>query len=421
MRQILEQLDPAWVLSGAAFMLLPLAVLFPLGIAPLAGFCAGLVFAHAVAVGRLRPVANMTLVILIFAFLVWGGLSALWSLSPERTIETLLRLAAIAAGALFLLDAANRLDEAGRRIVLNGLIAGAACGGVLLGFELITGELITSALNIDSTSESVTRLNRASSVSVILVWAIAIVLRRRFGAVAAAVSIALCMVAVLYVEPQAARLAIAAGAAMFLFALWRARLAATILAVAFVGAVAASPFLQELAPRADAKLSAVGINNNSISHRLSIWQFASTKIADKPLGGWGLGTVRLIPGGQENVSVLGRAGERAPAIPLHPHSGLLQIWVETGPPGALIASAIVVLLIVAVPGVTTGRFDPAATLAMVTSALTIIETSYGIWQGWWQSALWLMAVLMVVVVRSIRDDVAASLPACDSLDASADR
>jgi O-antigen ligase len=87
---------------------------------------------------------------------------------------------------------------------------------------------------------------------------------------------------------------------------------------------------------------------------------------------------------------------------LHPHSAFLQIWAEVGLPGVLIAAALVVWLVVTIPKLAAGRFEAAALLAMVATALTVAELSYGIWQGWWQTALWLMAALTVAVLPAHR-------------------
>mgnify|MGYP003541890207 CR=1 FL=1 len=37
---------------------------------------------------------------------------------------------------------------------------------------------------------------------------------------------------------------------------------------------------------------------------------------------------------------------------------------------------------------------------MVGTALTVIATAYGLWQGWWMAALWLMAALACAMPRA---------------------
>ncbi len=398
MNQLLRSLGPGHYLAVAAFAILPLSILAPLGIAPLGAVAAVAVIVHRIGTRRPWPADWRFLTWLVLAFLIWGGMSAFWSLSPERSIETFLRLTAIGVGAVVLIDTATTLDEAGRRRVSTGLIAGAFVGGFLLGFELISGEIVVGTLYPDMVSNTVALLNRAASILVIFVWAGAIVFRRRYGIFAAAILIALCIVATVFLEPQAPRWAVIAGIGIFGMALWRARLAALMLAAILVAMVACSPFVRDFAPWLDGELTAHGLNNNSVSHRLGIWHFASDRIVDKPLAGWGLGAVRLIPGGHDDVTIMGRVIQDAPAIPLHPHSALLQIWAEVGLPGVLIAATIIIALILSVPRKVAGRFDQAASLAMTASALTVAQFSYGIWQGWWLTALWLMAALTIAVI-----------------------
>ena len=60
-------------------------------------------------------------------------------------------------------------------------------------------------------------------------------------------------------------------------------------------------------------------------HRLIIWSFAKEKILNKPVfgNGWSkhLG---------EQTSVIDINNQILPAIPLHPHNGVMQIWLELG-------------------------------------------------------------------------------------------
>ena len=51
--------------------------------------------------------------------------------------------------------------------------------------------------------------------------------------------------------------------------------------------------------------------------------------------------------------------------------------------------------------------ERAAALAMTASAMVIAELSFGIWQGWWLSALWLLGIVMVVLVTPQRQTGAA--------------
>ena len=79
-------------------------------------------------------------------------------------------------------------------------------------------------------------------------------------------------------------------------------------------------------------LTAADAIKGSAGHRLLIWSFVGERIAERPLLGWGLDASRAIPGGKEEI----RPG--LTRLPLHPHNAALQVWLELGMPGALLAA-----------------------------------------------------------------------------------
>jgi O-antigen ligase len=147
----------------------------------------------------------------------------------------------------------------------------------------------------------------------------------------------------------------------------------------------------------------------SAVHRLVIWDFAAARIAEKPLAGWGLEASRAMPGGraQPDAATLDRLNITAPAqreflvlphvevMPLHPHNGALQLWLELGGIGALIGAALMLAL-----GVAASRSAaPAVGAGMLASAAVTGMLSFGLWQAWWVASLLLAMVALVLVPR----------------------
>ncbi|HBA43609.1 MAG TPA: hypothetical protein DCZ07_11605, partial [Alphaproteobacteria bacterium] len=89
-------------------------------------------------------------------------------------------------------------------------------------------------------------------------------------------------------------------------------------------------------------------------------------------------------------------------LPLHPHNGALQIWLELGLPGALITAALLLALgfgIAALPLPTPQR---AAATAAFTATLCLILLSFGLWQNWWQASFWLLLILFGLASQPTR-------------------
>jgi O-antigen ligase len=101
--------------------------------------------------------------------------------------------------------------------------------------------------------------------------------------------------------------------------------------------------------------------------RLDIWHFATARIIEHPLRGWGLDTSRIFT-----------------EIPLHTHDAALQIWLELGAIGA----ALMCLAWVAIFSLINNLAQRDRNLGAVAAAtavtyLTIGALSFGVWQEWW--------------------------------------
>jgi O-antigen ligase len=80
---------------------------------------------------------------------------------------------------------------------------------------------------------------------------------------------------------------------------------------------------------------------------------------------------------------------------LHPHNGALQIMVETGLVGSLLALALLFLI-----GRRIDRLAPvprACAVAMFVTVLGIAATAYGIWQSHWLAMIGAAAAVFVAL------------------------
>ena len=130
-----------------------------------------------------------------------------------------------------------------------------------------------------------------------------------------------------------------------------------------------------------------------LMHRLYIWEFAAQRIAEHPIRGWGMNASRDMPEGKKVVEGKAWSGY---VMPLHPHNAVLQVWLELGVPGALLFGVFGVLVFLGIVRPHIPRAHSAAAAGQAVTALTLLSSSYGIWQSWWLATLWLSASLMAV-------------------------
>ena len=155
-------------------------------------------------------------------------------------------------------------------------------------------------------------------------------------------------------------------------------------------------------------LDQASMTGNALLHRLFIWEFSADRIAEKPLLGWGMRNARLIPSVVEARPDMSAIKSAMPPywqreiLPLHPHNGVIQTWLELGAVGALVLLAALGLMLRAIGRVRDGPWPPAA-LAALTAGTALAASGYGLWQSWWQAGMWLVLVLTMAVRPSSAD------------------
>ncbi|MCR6644475.1 MAG: O-antigen ligase family protein [Terricaulis sp.] len=190
---------------------------------------------------------------------------------------------------------------------------------------------------------------------------------------------------------QAANLAaFAAGAAAFALGLASPRVAIIAMGAALAGWLVLAPF----ATPALLGLADPDALPYSWAARIEIWRYVSAGILEQPWIGHGLDASRV----DEGVIVV--QGQSVSAIPLHPHSGSLQIWFETGAVGAILAAAGVLAGALALAKALRATPPAAAAAAATIAAIGVIaNVSFGIWQEWWNAAM-LIAAAFVAALAS---------------------
>ncbi len=372
-------------LQLAVAFALPLAIVAPLGLAPLL-----LAAALGILVGDGWPrrvhrhfaIATAVLSLLV----LWGAASALWSIDPERSISMSARLALTFAAGGVLLDKALRLDRRGRRRLAAAAAIGTAVGVAVLLSEAMTDQVILrlGRALIEAREPTPVMLNRASTVLALMIWPAAYALYRFGGAVPPIVMLAAAFGALALLENTTSFLACLGGFAALLAGIAMPRpVRRMVIAGSVVGILAAPLVVSVLAGMESLHLQI----KPSAVHRLMIWQFTVDRIDERPLLGWGLEATRDLPGGDNEVAFATRDGVwTRQALPLHTHNAALQLRVELG-----ILGSVLLALLVAGAGLAIGRVENRVAhgtrLALLVTLLTVSMGSYGVWQFWWLAAV----------------------------------
>lgn len=232
-------------------------------------------------------------------------------------------------------------------------------------------------------------LNRGTIVLLALTWATASSLLISGRANAARMTLLLSALLMLPYGQLASFIAFGAGLAAYGIAFAAPRLALWAVTGGLAFWAVAAPFLSPVL-LADPRLVA-GLPE-SWEIRAAMWKHISARALEQPLLGHGLDASRAVT---DRIDI---NGVDMPAIQLHPHSGSLQIWFETGGVGAALAAAALVAGGWSMTRVL-GRHRPAAAAAAATIAAlgVIANVSYGVWQEWWNTAMFYAAAMIAAL------------------------
>ena len=380
------------ILAAVALLSPLLAVYAPLGFAPLVGLATTLGLVGHIAGhfrgGPVTVVADRWSLWLFSGLAVFAAASAAWSIDPKTTFDKYPPLVLTLACAVVLIGLARNLDRDARLTLERAIVVGTIIGIGALAIERATGGLLVPVhWTAGNANQFMNQFNRGVTVLVILVWPAVYAAARRKPVYGIALGIAL-IAALLTFSNDSAILGMVSGAAAFGLVLTLPKLGGRVLAVAAVASIVLCPLAIRALPPAKEAFEKMSLPRSAY-HRLLIWNFTTDRIFERPVLGWGYNSSRIIPGGKDRLDY------SEAALPLHPHNGALQLWLELGVGGALLGAAVALRAARAVIEKSADRLSRAAAAATFASAIPILLVSYGIWQSWWMCTLIVATVLTI--------------------------
>jgi O-antigen ligase len=366
-----------WVLAVGLAAVPLLAWLSPLSLAVYLGIL-GLLGLPALRIDD----ADRPLAVALLAGLVWAAISSVWSpYHPTRPGNNTALKLAFELPLYWSLVCAARRAAPGLKLAAAAVLAwsGAALGVLLLA-EFALDAAIYERLHFafyepirhDLAEVAIAHTSFVMALIWPICWAAGLKARitpwilvpmiagtlaaaTRFGADAPVLSVTLAALVGLVVLrwPAGGVRALAAGAVIYI-----------LLAPAVVAAALATGRYDQVA--GDVPLS--------WSMRMGFWGHAVRWIQAHPLRGWGLEASRTF----------------GPGIVLHPHDGALQVWLELGLVGALVAAVVWWL---ALNRLVRRAPDPGAAAVAASASVYLLfgALNFGVWQEWWLALAALVA------------------------------
>ncbi|CAN0402964.1 unnamed protein product [Discosporangium mesarthrocarpum] len=385
-------IDPA-VFMGMIGALTPVLTLYiPLSLAIILPVGAVFLVVFRIATGEPKLNFDRLPLIVIVGMLCLGVASLLWSYAPELTVDKLPRTAlAVLAGVIFI-TAVKGLDDRTTRIFILSFLSGMLIVLALVFLERFSGGILLREKIPDvSLNNFLNQFNRPLAVLSVLIWpAIVILSRRHWGLAVLAFGIyASCL---MFFITSAAIVAVVIGAIAFVTVYLLPRAGPISVALILSASVLIAPTVDHYLPSPKETFESLDLPRSTY-HRLLVWGFTVDRIADRPFLGWGLNASRAVPGAAKSLDV------SEPALPLHPHNAALQWRLELGILGVLFGVGLILVSTEMTRRYATERTARAGAVAAIGATFAIAMISFGAWQTWWISGMFLIAGITVLVCR----------------------
>lgn len=336
----------------------------------------------------------------IAVFIGYACLTALWSVNRPDASGQLVQLLLVFGVTLPFFAALLAPPAGALRWVAKAVLIGLAVAIGLFLVELFLDQPVYRLSRGMDFAQTIgaNAINRPAAICALLVWPLAYgVWRSGWRRPALALPV-LFAVAVAFSSSQSAAAGMLVGLLFWPLAALSLRGARRLLRLVVAIAFLAMPFLAQA-------LHAAGLADMpwlpfSMGHRVLIWDHVAGLALQRPVFGWGLEASRAL----SDFTTVPEGTLRGviELLPLHPHNVPLQVWLELGGVGALLALAMAWVLLRAI-----GRLDRAAQIfayPLFACGLFMSGTAYGAWQTWWMSGFLTAAAAFLILWRGGADE-----------------
>ena len=357
------------------------------------------------------PIAARSIRALAFIvpFLAWMLASSVWSLDSEAAATVMLRVTALVSGGIVLVTSFALLPLETLRTPLLATALGFSVAGVVVAVDLALGGRFALFLHGPQPAgiDPALAYGRASTLNAIFMVPLLVGLWRSGAPRLAAACAFLTTIAMLETSSLSAKTALAAGLLTLAAVFMLPQLRWVVLALLGLATVTL-PLLFPVPLNAEATCW-LADNKPSALHRLEIWSFVAEHIRQRPIAGWGLDAARRLPGGSSQVIIHHCDTANRPdgialsseTLPLHSHNAVLQVWLELG--GIGVALGFGPLLFTIWQAFRTSAWRCRTAQAMISgtaiAAVSVGLVSFGIWQEWFLSGLFVAAAFVVLAAR----------------------
>lgn len=381
---------------------LPLAMTIANKSAPLVMCLAALLaFAAVVAAGRLSRLGeNLRALALrlevrlaaMFAVLALGSL--LWTVDRARSLRSVVELLPVIVGGVLLVASLPIVADARRlaRLLAAGILAAGVSAAISYASDMAIHRFVGGRAFPSDLKRGVTPL------AVLVFPALALLALRGAPLVLRAAMIVAAFAAGFFAHSGSAMLAVLSGSLVLGLVLRAPRAAAGLAGALVVLLLVLAPAVGPVTRAALPDRVEDVIDRFHARHRMDIWSAFGERALERPVLGHGFGAPDRVSGAPRPAGTPPDPADDEMIRNIHPHNAPLQVWVELGLAGVLLAGAFVLTILRRMGGLPPRRAAPR--LACFAAALAASLVGFGLWQAWWIATLSVAVALFAVARRA---------------------
>ncbi|MCD6034432.1 MAG: Lipid core - O-antigen ligase [Rickettsiales bacterium] len=375
------------IILCAAMLIAPALSLFSgLGVAPLFSVIAIGPLIFTLLQRRFSGFYRHPIMLCLWTFIAWAGLSTLWSTHPKISLLVASELVALLLGGVAILDFIRNQNDRGKKAIIVSIVAGLIISVLLAIFELFSQGMLaiylkTALLQNPAYVYFPHDMNRGATFITLLSWVVLMALTERSSSwyVRAALFIGTLAMGLLLLslESMAASVGFICGCGAYLCIRLLKNKGVMLIAAGLLAVVAFMPLIaSHLNP--PAIMERFPAIPESSQHRLYIWHYAAGIAKQSPVIGIGLRASRFI---LPQPSEWPRPGLNP--LPSHPHNVIIQAWLELGWVGVCLYGAVLASILWALYRMKASPHRKGLAAAWIVASFIISATSYNGWQAWW--------------------------------------
>lgn len=352
-------------------------------------------------ISKQKPKLSRPTIYIVLATLALAIASLSWAKFEDETSKNIVKLIMVLPPQILLISLVQSLQSAHIKKYSIVFCYGLMTASVLLCFEYLSDGMLFKTIRglpLEGYLNH-SEFNRGMTGLVIYAFSGWLLLTSNTKSVAMKlVYVAPLLLALILTESRAAQLSMLAGfGALFLFP-YKYKATWITLKVMLVAFILTAPFLSTYTYKnyAATLQEAPMMESAFAGHRLEIWDFTSRYALTEPLHGHGLrvtGNIRDF----DSKHVYSQS-DRV----LHPHNFAVQIWIEFGVIGAILASIIIFYILTLMQK----NFSIAQQKIVLPTFATILVpamVSFGMWQSWWIALIFHGTAIALLACRIIEE------------------